>query len=76
MAIETVGVLIGIVSFVGGAGGAWGATRSRLHTVERKAEALTQNVRDHEDADVKQHTEIVQRLTRIETLIESIDKRV
>lgn len=71
-------VAIGITLTTSGLSGAavWGAARTRLKNVENTARELATRVTKHEDEDVAQHTEIVQRLTRMETLLESIDKRI
>jgi hypothetical protein len=76
MEIDLISVAATFLGVVGGGGVAWGSARTRIRVVEKTADALDVRVTEHNAADVLQHTIIVQRLTRIETLLEQINKRV
>ena len=72
MVLETWVAAVGLISFVGGAGGAWGAAHQRIkHTEREVASAKVQlEAHDHRTRDMSN------RLVRIETLLEQIDKRI
>jgi len=76
MEIDMLAFGITAVSSVAAAGGAWGATRARIRRTEEDIVDLQDDATAHEKQDIAQHTQIVQRLSSIETLLREIDKRV
>lgn len=65
-----------VVGAVAGGGVAWGSARARIRNVETITNDIDITLTEHKAEDVSQHTQIVQRLTRIETLLQQINKRV
>jgi len=74
--MEIIAAAVGVLGVVAGAGTTWGASRARLARTEEDVLALTKIVGVHQDEDTAQHTSIVQRLTRIETLLTTIDSKL
>lgn len=64
--------VVGIVSAVGGAGGAWGAAHMRIKHAEGKLTELEDDLAAHDERTRK----VGERLASIETLLQSIDKRL
>lgn len=78
---------LGLLCTLGGAASVWGATYSRVKRTERDVILVTAaqkahelfaaaSLKAHEAADTMVHTETVQRLSRIEALLEQIDRRL
>jgi Na+/glutamate symporter len=63
---------MGIISFVGGAGGAWGAANQRIKHTETEVRDTKKQLQEHDLRTRDMST----RLVRIETLLEQIDKRI
>ena len=74
--VEAIAAAVGVLSAAGGAGGAYGAVRTRLRRAETDVDELETKISEHAKADTEQHTEIVQRLTKIETILERIEQKV
>lgn len=72
MEVDAVAFGLTALTTMGAAGGAWGATRTRIKRTEADIAELEASQRAHEQQDMVQHTDMVQRLTRIETLVKGI----
>ena len=72
MVLETWVAAVGLVSFVGGAGGAWGAAHQRIKHTEQEVLAAKEQLNEHD----QRTRDMSSRLVRIETLLEQIDKRI
>lgn len=70
--LELIAVGIGTVSAIGGAGGAWGAASARIR---QQAAQLTELREDLDRHDTRTR-DVAERLVRMETLLEQIDKRL
>lgn len=70
--LELIALGVGTVSAIGGAGGAWGAATARIR---QQASQIAQVSVDLEAHD-KRTRAFSERLVRMETLLEQIDKRL
>jgi hypothetical protein len=70
--LETWVAAVGLVSFVGGAGGAWGAAHQRIKHTEMEVQEAKEQLQEHD----QRTRDMSARLVRIETLLEQIDKRI
>ena len=71
-------VALGITVAGSGLTGAavWGAARTRLNRVEADMRAVEADLVKHKETDTMQHTDMVQRLARIETIVQRIDQKL
>lgn len=67
--------VVAAVSFVGGAGGAWAATRTRVTRAEKDIEGLQADVKAHAASDVAQHASIIEKLAKVEAGVDLLVKR-
>ncbi len=76
MDLEFISAAFGVIGGAATAGVGIGMARTSIRRNAADIEGLDVRITEHAASDVSQHTQIVQRLTRIETLLERINKRV
>ena len=65
--------LLGTVTTVGVA---WGSTRQTIRTLSKSVDMFDDDLDDHKKLDTKQHTDIIDRLARIETTLAQINSKL
>jgi len=74
--MEVIAAAAALLGAVSGAGASYGATRSRINRADRDIVRLNEVISEHTEDDTRAHSEMVQRLTRIETIVERIDRKL
>jgi hypothetical protein len=76
MDIEFISAAFGILAGVSTASIGYGAARTRINRSDKDIISLRDEFGVHIKDDVNMHSNMVQRLSRIEALLEQINKRV